>query len=232
MTAVRTSPEPLPAGQRGAGGNRRRQAPSRTGTIGLRIALAGAAAVAGVVTLVAPEPPDAVPPAAATAPAGSGESRRIELIDSGVQETAAPARVRIPAIGVDSTLVELGLDRDGVLVPPADFALAGWYEAGPAPGEVGPAVIAGHVDSRSGAAVFFRLDELVTGDEVLVERIDGTTARFTVSGTERFPKDAFPTEDVYGPTPRAELRLITCGGEFDSDRRSYRDNVVVTAVLA
>jgi sortase (surface protein transpeptidase) len=80
--------------------------------------------------------------------------------------------------------------------------------------------------------VFFRLDELVAGDEVLVERTDGMTARFTVSGTERYPKDAFPTEDVYGPTPRAELRLITCGGEFDRDRRSYRDNVVVTAVLA
>lgn len=233
MTAVPTSSEPLPAVQRDATGGGRRKAPRRTGTTWLRVALAGTAAVAvaGIVSLVAPDPPDAVPLAAATAPAGGGESRRIELIDAGAQETAAPVRVQMPSIGVDSPLVELGVDGDGVLVPPADFAQAGWYEGGPAPGDVGPAVIAGHVDSRSGPAVFFRLDELVVGDEVLVERTDGTTVRFTVSGSERYPKDAFPTEDVYGPTPRAELRLITCGGEFDRDRRSYRDNVVVTAVL-
>jgi hypothetical protein len=148
------------------------------------------------------------------------------------EEVAVPVRVRIPSIGVDSPLVQLGVDGDGALVPPTDFARAGWFAEGPTPGEMGPAVLAGHVDSRDGPAVFFRLRDLVAGAEVLVDRIDGTTVRFTVVDAARYPKDAFPTEDVYGPTPRAELRLITCGGEFDRDRRSYRDNVVVTAVRA
>jgi sortase (surface protein transpeptidase) len=93
-------------------------------------------------------------------------------------------------------------------------------------------VLAGHVDSTDGPAVFFRLRELAPGDEVLVDRADGSTVRFEVRSVQRHPKDAFPTEQVYGPTPRAELRLITCGGEFDAGERSYRDNVVVTAVLA
>jgi LPXTG-site transpeptidase (sortase) family protein len=117
-------------------------------------------------------------------------------------------------------------------VPPEDFARAGWFTRGPVPGETGPAVIAGHVDSADGPAVFFRLAELEDGDDVLVDRADGTTVRFTVTSVDRYPKDEFPTEQVYGPTPRAELRLITCGGEFDADARSYRDNVVVSAVLA
>jgi len=92
-------------------------------------------------------------------------------------------------------------------------------------------VIAGHVDSHKGPAVFFRLAELADGDEVFVDRADGTTARFPVTSVDRYPKDRFPTEQVYGPTTRAELRLITCGGEFDADARSYRDNVVVSAAL-
>ena len=95
---------------------------------------------------------------------------------------------------------------------------------------MGPAVLAGHVDSTAGPAVFWRLRDLAPGDEVLVDRADGTTARFTVTRVERHPKDAFPTDEVYGPTTGAELRLITCGGEFDRAARSYRDNVVVFAV--
>jgi hypothetical protein len=93
-------------------------------------------------------------------------------------------------------------------------------------------VIAGHVDSYAGPAVFFRLRELTAGAEILVDRADGSTVGFTVSGLDRFPKDRFPTRAVYGPTHRPELRLITCGGVFDRGLRSYRDNVVVTAVLA
>ena len=146
-------------------------------------------------------------------------------------QVAAPIRVQVPSIGVDSALVELGVDAAGVLVPPDDFALAGWFAAGLAPGEVGPAVLAGHVDSRAGPAVFYRLEELVEGAEVLVDRADGTTARFTVTRVARYPKNAFPTAEVYGPTADPQLRLITCGGDFDRSRRSYTDNVVVYADL-
>jgi len=142
---------------------------------------------------------------------------------------AAPLRLQVPAIGVDSPLSSLGVDPTGALLPPADFRRAGWFGAGAVPGEIGPAVIAGHVDSYRGPAVFFRLDELSPGDEVLVQRADGTTARFTVSRVGRYPKSAFPTAEVYGPTPDAQLRLITCGGAFDRSRRSYVDNVVVYA---
>ncbi len=169
--------------------------------------------------------------------------------DSDVGTAAAPARYRCTACGnltrFDVVVTrrtrafhhyslggELSVDDEQVLVPPSDFARAGWFTGSPAPGATGPAVIAGHVDSRQGPAVFFRLAELEPGDEVLVDRADGTTVRFTVTSVDRYPKDEFPTEQVYGPTPRAELRLITCGGEFDPDERSYRDNVVVSAVRA
>jgi LPXTG-site transpeptidase (sortase) family protein len=114
-------------------------------------------------------------------------------------------------------------------VPPTDFAQAGWFAAGPVPGDVGPAVIAGHVDSRTGPAVFFRLEELSPGDTVLVTRSDGRDVEFRVTEVARYPKDDFATEEVYGPTTGAELRLITCGGTFDPSRRSYEDNVVVYA---
>jgi sortase (surface protein transpeptidase) len=156
----------------------------------------------------------------------------VSLIGTTGAEVPAPVRVRVPGIDIDSDLVRLDVDDDGVLLPPDDFARAGWYTRGPAPGDTGPAVIAGHVDSADGPAVFFRLAELEDGDEVLVDRADGTRVRFTVTSVDRYPKDEFPTAQVYGPTPRAELRLITCGGEFDADARSYRDNVVVSAVLA
>jgi sortase (surface protein transpeptidase) len=173
-----------------------------------------------------------VAPAATSAPVPNGP-RQITLADAASHgEIAAPVRVRIPSIGVDSPLLRLGVDDTGALLPPDDFGRAGWFPASPVPGDVGPAVIAGHVDSYVGPAVFFRLRELAEGDEVLVDRTDGTTIRFTVSATHRYPKDEFPTQDVYGPTPRPELRLITCGGEFDRSARSYLDNVVVTAVLS
>jgi hypothetical protein len=198
----------------------------------LLTAAAGAAALGLVVTF----PDDLAGSHREVSPTVSTDShggRQIALAAAGpMRDVSLPIRVRIPAIGVDSPLGRLGVDAAGALVPPTDFARAGWFAAGPVPGDIGPAVIAGHVDSRDGPAVFFRLADLAAGDEILVERADGTTARFTVSRTARYPKDGFPTEEVYGPTPRAELRLITCGGEFDADRRSYRDNIVVTAVLS
>ena len=141
----------------------------------------------------------------------------------------APTRVRIPAIGVDSTLEMLGLDAHRQLEPPKDFGRAGWYSGGVAPGDPGPAIIAGHVDSRTGPAVFFDLHALRTGDLVEVDR-GGQTVTFQVTRTEQYPKNAFPSERVYAPTPGAELRLITCGGSFDRNRGSYRDNIVVYAI--
>lgn len=140
-----------------------------------------------------------------------------------------PTEVRIARIGVDSPLETLGLSPTGELNPPQDFARAGWYAAGTAPGDVGPAVIAGHVDSRTGPAVFFRLRELHPGDLVEVSR-DGHWLSFRVTATKEYPKNQFPDAAVYGPTPDPQLRLITCGGDFDRSRRSYYDNVVVYAV--
>ncbi|GIF68132.1 class F sortase [Asanoa ishikariensis] len=142
-----------------------------------------------------------------------------------------PSEVRIPRVDIRSALVGLDLDSKGELEAPVDFAKAGWYEQGTRPGEPGPAVIAGHVDSYRGPAVFFRLRELRPGDTIEVRR-GGQWLPFRVVATGHYPKDKFPTSRVYGATPGAELRLITCGGEFDRDKRSYRDNVVVYAVDA
>ncbi|MGY1681211.1 class F sortase [Geodermatophilus sp. SYSU D01176] len=175
----------------------------------------------------------ALPSSGAPAPAAAGISATAPVVaERGTERTAAaPVRVRVPALGVDSELLRLGTDAAGALVPPDDSARAGWFAGSAVPGDVGPAVVAGHVDSVDGPAVFARLRELAPGDEVLVDRADGTTVRFAVTGVGRYPKSDFPTEAVYGPTPRAELRLVTCGGEFDRAARSYLDNVVATAVL-
>lgn len=143
---------------------------------------------------------------------------------------ARPVGLAIPAIGVnETTMVDLGLDAEGRLTAPEDFARAGWFVNGPAPGAPGPAVIVGHVDSRQGPAVFFRVRELKPGDEILVPRADGSTARFLVDAVRQYPKDAFPADEVYGATADAQLRVITCGGSFDRSVRSYRDNIVVFA---
>jgi hypothetical protein len=141
-----------------------------------------------------------------------------------------PVGLSIPAIGVDEpTLVPLGRNPDGTMQVPDDFARAGWFTGGPSPGAPGPAVIAGHVDSRAGPAVFFRLRELTAGDVVTVRLSDGRRARFVVDGVSLYSKDDFPTEAVFGPVPGVALRLITCGGSFDRVARSYRSNVVVYA---
>jgi hypothetical protein len=143
-----------------------------------------------------------------------------------------PVRLTIPSIGVTTRLLRLGLEADGSMQVPVDFDRAGWFARGPTPGQVGPAVIAGHVDSRTGPAVFYRLRELRAGDTVQVERADGTRLRFVVEDARRYPKTAFPTAAVFGPAPWAALRLVTCGGDFDRSARSYRDNLVVFARLA
>ena len=142
----------------------------------------------------------------------------------------SPTRVRIPAIDVDSGLEELTLDTTGQLNPPVTYEQAGWYREGVIPGDPGPAVIAGHVDSVRGPAVFYRLHELVAGDAVTVLR-GGVWVTFRVVVVEQYAKNEFPAERVYRPTPDAELRLITCGGDFNPGRLSYQDNIVVYAVI-
>lgn len=146
---------------------------------------------------------------------------------------AKPVSIDIPRIGARSSLVELGLGEDKTLaVPPVSQPMqAGWYGGGPTPGERGPAVIAGHVDGGGQKGIFYRLDDLRAGDVIDIQREDGTTAEFGVQRVEQVPKSNFPSEEVYGSTPDAQLRLITCGGPFDSATHSYRDNVIVFANL-
>ncbi|WP_030333256.1 class F sortase [Micromonospora parva] len=148
---------------------------------------------------------------------------------------SAPTSIEIPRIGVDATIMSLGTNPDGtVQVPPLDKAdQAGWYEPGASPGETGNAVIVGHVDSAVlGPAVFFDLGALTPGDTITVRRADGVPASFTVDSVTSYPKTAFPTELVYGPSDRPGLRVVTCGGQFDQAAKSYPDNIVVFATLA
>jgi sortase (surface protein transpeptidase) len=112
---------------------------------------------------------------------------------------------------------------------PERFDVAGWWSGGYRPGERGPAVIAGHVDSKTGPAIFYRLGNLKRGDGVIVQRRDGSSVRFTVSSVGHYAKTAFPTKQVYGPTARPTLRLITCSGDFDRSTGHYVDNTVVFA---
>jgi LPXTG-site transpeptidase (sortase) family protein len=144
---------------------------------------------------------------------------------------SAPTRLRIPAIDVDSGLIALGLRADGTMEVPPDGRTAGWYTESPTPGERGPAVLAAHVDWNREKGVFYDLRELRPGDDVTVKRKDGIHATFRVSRVAQYPKDRFPTDEVYGDVEGSQLRLITCGGDFNPDARSYRDNIVVYADL-
>lgn len=142
---------------------------------------------------------------------------------------APPDRIRIPSIGVDASLEHLNRDSSGTLLPPHALMRAGWYAAGTVPGGIGPAVIAGHVDWVGTVAVFRRLSELQPGRRIDVHHTDGSTTHFTVTRVRQVSKFHFPTAAVYGPTPDAELRVITCGGPWDDARNIYSDNVVVFA---
>jgi Sortase domain len=155
----------------------------------------------------------------------------------GYRPTPVPVRLEIARIGVDTALQRLGQDGGGaVQVPsgPRQWQDAGWYagEGGTRPGDPGSAVILGHVDSKRGPAVFYRLRELRAGDPVVVVRADGSRVRFVVERVEQYPKGRFPTEDVYYPTLSPKLRLVTCGGAFDPAAGHYRDNVIVFASLS
>ncbi|HTC69988.1 MAG TPA: class F sortase [Acidothermaceae bacterium] len=144
---------------------------------------------------------------------------------------SAPVRITVPTIGVDSVLMSLGLLADGSLqVPPSGFP-AGWYTGAPTPGQLGPAIIVGHIDWGGHPGVFYRLRDLKPGAEINVTRANGSVAVFRVSSVQEFSKDAFPTKLVYGNTAYAGLRLITCGGAFDSKLHSYEDDIIAFAEL-
>jgi hypothetical protein len=145
---------------------------------------------------------------------------------------AAPASLTIPLIGVTTKLITLGLTSDGSLQVPGTTSVAGWYTGSPRPGAIGSAIIVGNIDSVGGPGVFFRLSELRKGDQVYVRRADGTLVKFLVTTVQQYLKDQFPTRTVYGPTPDAELRLITCGGAFDFATGHYLSNIVVYATEA
>jgi sortase (surface protein transpeptidase) len=166
--------------------------------------------------------PDFSPVPNQTAQAPGGES--------GQTQVALPVSLTIPAIGVKTSLIHLGLQSNGSLQVPSTTAVAGWYTESPRPG-VGSAVIAGHVDSYQGPGVFYWLRNLKSGERVYVTRADGSVAVFSVTSVQAYPKAAFPTSIVYGATPDAELRLITCGGTFDSTTGHYLSNIIAYATL-
>ncbi len=145
-----------------------------------------------------------------------------------------PTRLVIRSIGVNAPFTPLSMNAAGVLQPPPDTNsnLAGWYQAGVTPGQLGNAIVAGHVDTRTGPAVFFLLPFLRKGDPVDITRADGTVATFKVDSVQTFSKGAFPDQLVYGDTPDAQMRLITCGGAYDHKKQDYESNVVVFAHLA
>ncbi|MFF7355987.1 MULTISPECIES: class F sortase [Streptomyces] len=146
---------------------------------------------------------------------------------------SAPTRLVIPKISVDAPFTTLDIGASGQLEPPpaGDTNLVGWYAKGVSPGERGTAVIAGHVDTTTSAAVFAGLDDLRRGDRFTVQRADGSDAEFVVDSAETFAKDDFPSQRVYADAQRPEVRLITCAGDYDHDVRDYTDNLVVFAHL-
>jgi len=159
-----------------------------------------------------PTPATSRPPAAASVPVAQ-----------------RPASLTIASIGVSTPLGDLGVAADGTVEVPSNPSLAGWFDRGPAPGQQGPAVVLGHVDSTTGPAVFARLGQLRQGDPIVITRRDGTVVTFTVDAVQTVPKDHFPTAETYGPVPGPALRLITCGGSYDHSRGGYQANVIVFA---
>jgi LPXTG-site transpeptidase (sortase) family protein len=164
-------------------------------------------------------------PAQSAATAGQPEGKHLPR--------SRPVRLRIPKIWVDAPFTGLSIGPTGQLEPPPgdDTNLVGWHTKGASPGEAGTAVIAGHVDTKTSAAVFANLGELIKGDVFYVQRADGSTATFRVDSVETFQKDDFPSDRVYDDTPQAQVRLITCAGNYDRSVRDYTDNLVVFAHL-
>lgn len=162
-------------------------------------------------------------------PAPASAAPDVDVVERPPQ--AMPVSLSIPKIDVETELEQLGTLDDGALATPVDTDLAGWFSGGPRPGAVGPAVIAGHVSWNGDPSIFFRLTELEVGDTFSVGQPDGAEVTFEATRIEQHPKDEFPTVAVYANTAGPELRLITCGGEFDSSTGHFDDNIVVFAEL-
>lgn len=191
-------------------------------------AVAGPAREQGepAITPGAPDPPAEGPSSSAARPGVPDKITGLVLPESD------PVEVSIPKIGARSRLVKLGVDpKNGEMEVPEDPADAGWFVRGASPGALGPAVIAGHVTWDGSPSVFYRLDTLEPGDRVSVIRKDGRTAVFSVTRVAQFAKSRFPSRDVYGAIDHAGLRLVTCGGTYDTARNRYLDNVIVFARL-
>jgi sortase (surface protein transpeptidase) len=217
-------------------------APGRFEGRQLRVAALVAATMGlafAVVAVLTGGAPDSVPPAldkakkptASVTQAAESAPRATQApVGATPMAESAPTRLRIPSIEVDSDLMALGLKSDGTLeTPPGPFP-AGWFTGAPTPGELGPAIIVGHVRYET-PGVFARLTDLRRGDEIDVNREDGSTATFRVTRLQHFAKSAFPTEKVYGNIDHPGLRLITCGG-LDAETNEFEENVVVFADLA
>jgi len=180
-------------------------------------------------------------PATAPAPGAEGADPALPPPPAALEPVEAPAAATMPAstptaikiadLKISSTLGQVGLNKDGTVEVPTNYAQAAWYRYGPTPGALGPAVILGHVDSRNGPAVFYNLTSMKPGQVIEVTRADNTTARFRVDAIKTFLKSEFPTEAVYGPIDYAGLRLITCGGVYDQKAKDYQSNVIAFATL-
>lgn len=216
-------------------------AASGTGTLGRAlfwpVAAAGLGAlliyhsIGGPVDDKAPAPPAAAAPAAPS-PAASASGTAAPSPAPALPRSL-PTRLRIPAIAVDAPFTQLSIGASGRLdaPPPNDKNLVGWFKDGVTPGERGASIVAGHVDTTTGPAVFLQLRFLRPGASVDITRADGTVASFSVDTVETFSKADFPDKKVYADTPDAQLRLITCGGNYDRKAKDYEDNVVVFAHL-
>lgn len=230
-------------------GRSRRRTGVIAGCVGLL--LAGGATITWAATQQVGPPP--APPAAESTPASSEaatSSPSAMVSDAPTDQTqkptpkqrdsttktlpaSRPTAVRLPALQVSSPVHSLGLDAQGALKVPEGkrYDEVAWYDGSPTPGEVGPSVLEGHVSSVNGASVFFELGATKKGDKIEVDRADGTTAHFKVTHVRTYPKDKFPKVDVYGSTQGAELRVITCGGDYDKAAGHHEDNIVVYAKL-
>ena len=190
-------------------------------------------AALGAEMLVAANPTGPPAPSAGDAPPGQTDIRTVDATAAPMARSE-PTRVTISKISVDAEVIPIGVANDGTLeVPPLETPdLTGWYRLGPSPGEVGTAVIVGHVDSHwTGPAVFYSLGALRPGDTIAITLRDNAVAQFTVDDVRSYPKKTFPTDLLYGSARTPGLRLVTCGGQFDQNARSYLNNIVVSATL-
>lgn len=201
--------------------------------IALVVALLAALAVLALTLGSGSEPSTAQPPPSAQPVVVQPQPTSAAQDAVAALPKSEPVSIDIPKIGAHSSLVPLGLNPDDTIqVPPVTTPLqAGWYTYAPTPGEVGPAVVLGHVDGNHQKGIFFHLKELASGDRVSVARKDGSTALFEVTKVHQVPKKDFEAEGVYDDTAYPELRLITCGGVFDRSAHNYVDNIVVYARL-